>query len=271
MSAPRNYSERLPAIGSLVAYDFQPHRVLSHDPVHNANWTEQERDAWMQAGMPDPWPLAPVRVAVENLTTGKRYGFRIPPVHFLPYGWLPALPEHYAVCWQCGDLAPCREVEAQGEAEREMVVFDKLANVMPGCCWSCSEPITSRQHATTFAGPNLLLPTAPADPSFHLRRDCRSGAAKYEEMWVAADPTRSRSLLTLTCTGTVVVHHDGSAECFGAVESDCPSVYAGHRSHTACYSWNLDCPRGCPKAGHPGCAMTRLPVEQIRPTNGELS
>jgi hypothetical protein len=128
--------------------------------------------------------------------------------------------------------------------------------VLPGCCWSCAEPITSRQGFRVFLGPNVLLPTALDDPAFHTRQACREGARSYEEAWVRADPSRPRSLLTLFCEGTVIVHGDGSAECFGAKDSECPNVRARHRTSAACYYQSHGCPRGCSRSGHPGTRIS---------------
>lgn len=98
--------------------------------------------------------------------------------------------------------------------------------------------------------PYVRNPLAAADPVFHLRRKCWGAAARYEEAWVATYPTAARSLLTLTCEGTVIVHEDGSGECFGAKDSDCPSIYARHRCMSACYIQSHGCGQGCTSRRH---------------------
>lgn len=242
--------DRHPPVGALIAVSRRPYRVTQVRDVPPGDWTDRARQAWADAGMPDPWPLAPFELHVDQLPTGRRAGMTVvQPWH----EQLLLLPEHYAVCACCGELAPCPEITAGRTAAHVMERFERLSRILPGCCWGCSEPITSRQASVVFDGPNLWLPTAPPDPVFHLRRGCRSSAARYEDDWVAASSHRPRSLLTLACAGSVVVHHDGSAECFGAVDSDCPDVRAAHRSYSACYAQSHGCPRDCARDGHPGC------------------
>jgi hypothetical protein len=225
--------------------------VKDRDPV---DWDDEARDMWLKWGMPEPWSLAPYAVILSPSGGGKRMHLMIQPWH---RSWFSTLPEHYAVCVSCGELAPCTEITSERAAERVMERFERLANVMPGCCWGCSEPITSRQKVFWFPGPNVWLPTAPDGVRIHQRRSCWSAAERYENDWVAADPIRPRTLLTLRCKGHIVVHHDGSAECFGAVKSDCPDFRARHQSYTACYAQSHGCPRGCPREGHPGARVRR--------------
>jgi hypothetical protein len=247
--------DRRPPVGAVIGFRRKPYRVLAIDEVHPANWTDEERDAWQQEGMPDPWPRAPFRVRVQPMPAGRPSGMRVGPLHYVTWH---LLPEHYAVCVSCGEVAPCVELSNQRKAEQAMDRLERLANVLPGCCWGCSEPVTARQKTHTFVGENVWMPTAPS-PVFHARQRCRSSAAAYEEAWVAADPRRHRSLLTLRCTGSVVVHQDGTAECFGAVESDCPDIRAHHRYIAACYAQSHGCPRGCTRQGHPGATLRRSP------------
>lgn len=180
------------------------------------------------------------------------------------------MDEHFPVCVECGEPYPCLHLDAKAAGERAGARLDKLASILPGCCWGCGEPITARQERMSFAGPNVWLPTAPDSPAFHLRRACYGSAVAYEDAWVTADPTRPRSLLTLKCQGTVVVHHGGDAECFGAVDSDCPTVYARHRAYTACFAQTHGCPRDCPREGHPGAALRRPKGLLIPSSESEL-
>lgn len=163
---------------------------------------------------------------------------------------------------------PCRESVEQETAEKALAAAERELQLMPGCCPTCEEPVTSRQRSITFGGPNVRNPLAEG-PTFHLRRKCRHGARAYEELWVAAEPGRSRSLLTLRCQGTVIVHGDGSAECFGAAGSDCPSVYADHRCAMACYIQSHGCGRGCSSAGHPGTHIDGYPEDPRAVTRPE--
>lgn len=253
---PRRHIHR-PEPGDLIAVNRQPYRVESIRDQPLGDWHDRARDEWAKAGMPDPWSSAPFEVHVREAASGKRRGMIVVQPWF--WNWCEALPEHYAVCVHCGQLAPCREVTAERAAEREMAHFEHLTKILPGCCWGCSEPITARQRSVVFPGPNLLLPTAAPSPAFHLRRGCAVDAARYEEQWVRAGEKRPRSLLTLKCRGSLIVHGDGSAECFGAVESACPSVYASHMSYSACFAQSHGCGYGCTREGHPGCRTASAP------------
>jgi hypothetical protein len=244
--------ERKPAVGALIAVRREPFRVLEVRDVEPVDWRDADRDLWLSEGMPDPWHRAPF-VVVLLPPSGKRLHVEVHPKAWTTW-WKP-LPEHYAVCVQCGELAPCRDVTAERAAVREMERFSRLASILPGCCWSCREPITSRQASVTFDGENLWMPTA-GQAAFHLRRRCQGGAARYEEDWVRADATRPRSLLTLTCKGTLVCHVD-SWECFGAVDSSCPDLRARHAVYVACYAQSHDCPQGCSSEGHFGARGPR--------------
>lgn len=254
----KTHYDRRPPVGQLIALDRKPWRVLTVEDVPADEWSDEHRDRWLDDNMPDPWHYRPFEVVVED-AFGQRGRLTVGPRHFASWH---VLPEHYAVCVSCGELAPCLHHTSMLAAQRVMKRVEHDMQILPGCCPACQEPITSRQESVTFPGENLLVPLGYPDPTFHLRRACRSGAERYEEMWVAVDPTRPRSLLTLRCTGGIVVHHDGSAECHGA--EDCPSVYAHHRHYTACYAQSHGCGRGCSPAGHPGCTLSRA-TKSIRP------
>lgn len=162
------------------------------------------------------------------------------------------------LCSCCQHPWPCLERDQSEQAARELHKAERELALPPGCCPACQEPVTSRQKSITFGGPNVRNPLAEG-PTFHLRQKCRHDAARYEEAWVADEPGRSRSLLTLTCAGTVIVHHDGSAECFGADGSDCPTVHARHRGYMACYLQTHGCGQECPVEGHPGTRVAGRP------------
>jgi hypothetical protein len=257
MVGPDCYARR-PKTGQLIAVRRKPYRVLQVGDLERTLWSADDEQRWLDYRMPDPWPSGPYQVRVSELDGQQREGvFR---VHVgTAYDAWQSLPEHYAVCVRCGDLAPCREVTAESEAARMMERFERLSQILPGCCWSCREPVTGRQESIDFPGENVWLPTAPPGPVFHLRRQCRHTAARYEREWVKAWPGRARSLLTLTCTGNLVVHGAGDLECFGAESSDCPSPWAAHGSYTACYVQSHGCPRECPRVGHPGASVRGKP------------
>lgn len=179
-------------------------------------------------------------------------------------------------CSCCGEPMPCRAELEDREVGKQLDVVEKLASRMPGCCWGCGEPITSRQKAVTYPGDNLDLPGGQP-VRFHTRRDCHWMAAQYELRWIAADPRNERVLTWPECGGILVVHRDGSSECmsgpgpFGGVRTGEPNC-EGHLTHdhgatTACYvagDWFAvhdwpGCPRGCAVEGHPGARPARRP------------
>lgn len=145
--------------------------------------------------------------------------------YFRSQAWV--LHPHYPVCRDCGEPWPCRELEITREVRKQAEEVDRLAAILPGCCWECGEPVTSRQKAVRFDGENLLLPGSPP-PVFHLRvrsaggQYCLSAAVGYEEKWVAAAPGRR---WRLSCPGNVIRHVDGR-ECSELV--DCPGEGARH-------------------------------------------
>lgn len=251
VTAPSTF-QRLPEPGELIAAAHQPWRVVQIDPVDPSQWTEDEHAAWTQRRCPDPWKDAPVHVMCEpvppNPWPHDRAGLRVDPFH---YAWWFPLPEHFAVCVKCGQLSPCTGHAAEVEAVNAARHLDRILAIPAGACPACSEVISTRQKSITFPGPSVDNPFI-TDPAYHLRRSCIGAAQAYEERWIAADPTRLRSLLTVACAGRLVVHQDGAAECFGTLDSDCPTVYARHRSITACYLQSHGCGRGCTCSGHPG-------------------
>lgn len=251
--AERHYDRR-PPVGRLVAVQRKAWRVQSVEDIAPCDWSDESRDRWVTERMPDPWTRAPFRVIVTPAEGGQEHSTVIEGGRYVTWH---VLPEHYAVCVSCGELAPCREHTSMVQAQAVMERVERDMRTLPGCCPACQEPITKRQQSVTFPGDNLLVPLGSPDVTYHLRNACRSSAARYEEMWVQADPTRPRSLLTLFCEGGVIVHQDGSAECHGA--EGCPSVYARHRHYAACYAQTHGCGRGCSRVGHPGRRIANYP------------
>jgi len=247
------YGRGRPEVGEVVAY---------------------ERRAWKVVLVTVEEPTPDEQDAVDRYTAAWRdmalpYRIRLQRIHGEPRDrenthsdWFPAYPHGRVPLCSChGHPWPCLEADQQAQAEREMQRVEKALRLLPGCCPACEEPVTSRQRSITFGGPNVQNPLAEG-PTFHLRLKYRHAAAQYEETWVAAEPGRQRSLLTLACAGTVIVHGDGTAECFGADESDCPSVFARHRGYQACYIQTHGCGRECSRNGHPG---TRIPGRPMDP------
>jgi hypothetical protein len=257
----RTYGRR-PEVGCLIGQNHAVWRVTGVEEINPGDWSERARDEWMQFGMPDPWERRPFRVLATKPQGGPQHSMLVEPWNFVAW---QVVPEHYAVCSECGDPAPCRDLLGQRQAAKELAKAEADMSLPDGCCPACREPITTRQKTHRFPGPNLLNPFGLPDVEFHTRRKCHHGAAKYEHMWVAADPSRQRSLLTLRCDGGVVVHADGTGECHGA--EDCPNIYARHNSYRACYTQSHGCGRGCSSANHPG---TRL-AQGLRRDGSRLS
>lgn len=252
-----------PEVGAVVAYDRRAWEVRH---VSDADPTPEEQKRLSHYRQPYRDQASPYKVTLrrlhgaphENENSAGDLGVRVRAAAYNP---LPAYPNgRVPLCSCCGHPWPCLEADQQAQAAKELKRAEKALRLLPGCCPACEEPVTSRQKSITFGGPNVQNPLAEG-PTFHLRRKCYAAAADYEEMWVAAEPGRRRSLLTLRCEGTVIVHHDGTAECFGANGSDCPTVYARHRGYSACYIQSHGCGLGCSTVGHPGTRIAGRPAD----------
>lgn len=244
------YGGGRPTVGAIVGYAYRAWEV-THIAKADPTPEEQQRlDHYTPKGREKMWPY---RVSLRRLhgeradreNSRQEIGLRIP----IGYS-LPTYPNGRVPLCSCHSHPwPCRESEEQAQAAKELAKAEEWLNLLPGCCPACSEVVTSRQKSITFGGPNVLNPLAEG-PTYHLRSKCYRSAAAYEEKWVADEPGRKRSLLTLRCEGTVIVHEDGSAECFGAKDSDCPSVYAEHRGYMSCYLQSHGCGKGCTSRRH---------------------
>lgn len=263
LGVAREYGRRRPSVGDLVAYDYRAWEV-THVQVRDFEADDEERlrgyrPEYRDEMRPYSVTLRRVHGAPHDRENSRReIELR---VRAFAYGGFDRYENRRVPLCSChGHPWPCMDAEQQEQAEKELKAAEKVLRLMPGCCPACEEPVTSRQRSITFGGPNVTNPLAEG-PTFHLRRKCRNAAATYEEKWVTAEPGRQRSLLTLSCAGTVIVHADGSAECFGADKSDCPSVYARHRRYSACYIQSHGCGRGCTPTGHPGTRIAGHPSD----------
>lgn len=277
--------------GQLVGYRYAAWRIIEVRPVADHDLTDEQRDQIE----------AHVRIWKAEVREHKREEFR-PTVYVLrhergpllaPKGWKvdrlhdgsrvihvakkepginawSVLPEPYRVCSCHGDPWPCQEVDRAEVAAAAAERLDALMAKVPGCCWACGEPITSRQRTVAYPGDNIDLPGGPS-VRFHQRRGCWGAALRYEERWIAVDPRHERILTYPRCGGMLIVHHDGSSEC--STMRDRPAVAgeqacAGHLTHdhtsmAACYAADgAGCPRGCPREGHPGAAPAPRPSRQ---------
>jgi hypothetical protein len=255
-------SGRRPEVGQVVAYDRRAWEV-THVSVADPEPDEIERlDAYVPA-----WRerMRPYRVSLRRVHGAKHERENSAgdiALRARVGGWsFPTYANGRVPLCSChGEPWPCIEADQQAQAEKELKRAEKVLKLLPGFCPACEEPVTRRQQSITFGGPNVRNPLAEG-PTYHLRRKCYRAAADYEELWVADEPGRRRSLLTLRCAGTVIVHADGSAECYGADDSDCPSVYAQHRGYCACYVQTHGCGRGCSPHGHPGTRIAGRPAD----------
>lgn len=214
-----------PPVGALIALNRRPVRIVAINEIPQVDWKDEARQTYLEEKTAcvkvdkpfpalDEWRRRPfviiVRPAAQAAPVNENAGtksFTVLPYRTIPDWYL--LPDHYAVCVACGELSPCRDLLAEREAARQAAILDRRLSVLPGCCWSCHEPITSRMKVVTFEGPNLEIPGGPEPVSFHLRRDCHYAAVRYEELWVRQDPRRRP---TLRCPGHFAIHLDGE-EC----------------------------------------------------------
>lgn len=253
----REYGRRRPNVGDLVAYDYRAWEVV-HLRVDDFADDEQERVSRDE--------MRPYSVSLRRIHGAKHdrensrqeIGLR---VRAFAYGGFDKYENaRVPLCSCCGHPWPCLAADQQAQAAKEIKAAEKELARMPGCCPACDEPVTSRQKVITFGGPNVRNPLAEG-PTYHLRRKCWGLAAQYEELWVADEPDRLRSLLTLSCQGSVIVHGDGSGECLGAADADCPSIHARHRHYSACYIQSHGCGRACSRDGHPGTRLSGRPSD----------
>lgn len=233
-----------PEIGSIIAHDFHAYRVMSISDVPEVDWTEDEKN--LSYGKCTPYRVV-IRPAQDDATWQNSKSDRHGRVNTTT-SW-DVLPEHYAVCVHCAELLPCREMAAKEAGEAAMRRIESYET--PGICPACSEPISARQKSITFEENVELLLGPPV--TFHLRRACLWYAERYERKWAAMDPARKT---TLSCSGRLTNHADGTYECSTGIE--CPSPTASHSSNSVCSCCTRH-PTGCyPTPG----AFNRAQTEQ---------
>lgn len=236
-----------PEIGWLIAwpYDYRLWRVTDVRERDFVDWPDKDRDGflnhnWRGDPTPETWHSRPYIVVLKPLSGCEKHWLIRPMAHHESWNLMPE--PHTPLCSHCQQPYPCSAVmddEDTTEAIRRMEEDQALPD---GCCWSCREPITTRQKVITFEGENLFDPLR-ASPSFHLRRQCRDGAARYEKRWVAAD---SRRKTRLSCPGHITRHvvKSRGVECTEGI--DCSGPLATHRSMCMCYVNHGVCLDGCP-------------------------
>lgn len=281
-----------PETGQLVAFR---HAVWRAVKVENSPLTDNDRDVWLERGMPDldRWHQRPYKVTVEwvggavpDWAAGgderKRGTIHIPAGDRQQWNVYPR--GRWPQCSCCGEPVPCRADAEDVQVGASLDRIAKLEAIPVGACWSCSEPITRRQKAVYYSGENLYLPGGP-QVQFHTRQQCGGSACRYEEKWVAADPRRERILTWPRCGGILAVHGDGSSECLSGrtplIGTECVSQTGclGHATHDhgvlmACYGADFGtgeggCPRGCSRENHPGAQPAPRP-QRREPSIGQL-
>lgn len=222
---PNRYRGRIEA-GELIAWDFDAWRVIEVSDIPADRWTDAERQRWMDVYRCDA-AKAPYRLRIRRdrapASDREEKSVRVPP------GGTPfvsLLPEHYATCGRCGDVAPCREVVAKETSQAAAKRMGRYE--LEGVCPACEEPVTTRQKSLTFPE-NVEVLTGPP-VTFHLRYACRSSAVAYEKRWAAADPENRRTILS--CRGHVTAHGDGTYEC--TEFALCPGPTASHPGGSSC-------------------------------------
>lgn len=218
--------------GDLIVSSRKVWAVREVRPVPVIDWDERDREEYRQRNRPgvaeEFWPHRPLYLIIVPASGGKRRHVRVRPCRSLRGVFV--LHPHYPVCRECGEPWPCPELDIKRELDKGAAEMARLEAIMPGCCWACGEPVTSRHKSVVFDGDNLLLPGAPP-AVFHLRKQvkgglsCLSAAASYEEKWVPAGQGRR---WRLSCPGNVVRHVDG-LECS---ELGCPGPGARHRGNS---------------------------------------
>lgn len=282
-------SRQRPDVGVLIAWR---HAVWQVTAVVDVELSDADRAEWLDAGMPDlaSWSRRPYRVDVDWVG-GARPDWAPPDGPVEDGGSIDVTTQH-TVTWRtypsgrwpqcscCGEPVPCRAELEDDEVTAALNRVAEFAARLPGCCWGCGDPISSRQKVAAYPGDNLDLPGGP-DVLFHTRAKCWSSATRYERRWLDADPRRERILTWPDCDGVLIVHWDGSSECTSAMtlfryhesQADC----RGHLSHdhgcvSACYvggDWFArpedfpGCPRGCPREGHPGAHPAPRPPRNL--------
>jgi hypothetical protein len=269
-----------PEPGSLIGHKHAVWRVVR---IEDTPLTDVDEEAWMRAGCPDvgTWAARPYRIAFEwvdgvepkGASGGdgriRRYGFDVPAGRYK--SWQVYHTGRWPRCSCCGEPMPCRAELEDRQVSAGLDRVAKLEAIPPGCCWGCTEPITTRQNSLTYPGENLDLPGGQ-QPRFHTRARCRQAARRYEAKWLAADPRRERILTWPHCDGILIVHSDRSSECVGdRSQPDCE----GHLTHDhsmvqACYVGDPNCPRGCDPHNHPGTATTPRP-DRRSPEQGVIA
>lgn len=189
----------LPAIGQVVVfavrYGRYARRVLQIDDVNPANWDNDTAQKWETdaEGDPNDWWGRERWIWTEPARWPKgddsdRYGVKLSPWARATTEWW-ALPEMWPECTKCCGVWPCPCAETEEWVAWGVDELDRRNRIELANCWSCNKPIAAQQHVS-YDGENLMLPGA-GQVIFHIEADtlCLTNALKYEDLWLAADPT----------------------------------------------------------------------------------
>lgn len=193
----RQQRERNPQLqpGMLVIFDRAPYRIVEIRempfdlwPAPYAEGWKAKFDAWASQATeepaPDPgtWRDRPINLVLDPDQGGKARHIAAR----ASYVW-DVLPEHYAVCAQCGELPPCREEELDRQVEDQVTKNERIMAIPVGACMGCGEVIGGRQKSVSFPGPNLWRPDLPdGSVRFHARKECEHWVHEYRGQWEAA-------------------------------------------------------------------------------------
>lgn len=248
--------DRRPAAGDIVPMDHAVWRITEVVDIPLSDTDRRKYDeqaAWTKGRLApaEEWDLRPFRVAAEWVggvkpewvTPGQKVGSIT--VRSNQHRFWQVYPGgRWPQCSCCGEPMPCRAAITDVQVGAEMDRFTEMASRLPGTCWGCGNPVTSRQRSVTYPGDNLDLPGGPT-VRFHAAKDCRWKAEKYEARWLKANPGRARRLTWPDCRGHLFWHADGSSECVGG-RPDCEGHHThNHGSQAGCRYMDDGCPRGC--------------------------
>ena len=183
-----------PPVG-LIAYRHGVWQVLAVQSLERALWNDTDEQRWLDVRMPEPWPLAmydpgPYRVEVRHVggVNPNRHDVGAMTVHSTSKWrepWRVYLGSRWPMCSCCGQPVPCTAELLDQQINAEMLQLEEHSAKLPGCCWACSEPISSRQRSVAYPGVNLDSPTGP-EVRFHTRYACAQSAESYKQRWLAA-------------------------------------------------------------------------------------
>lgn len=247
---PDGTRELAPELGNLVGLWHEVWRVVAVDLIPAEDWDDDVRRAlenmrpeYAEAYVPRMVRLGPWQEHIDpKLDRDGHLGIRVRGGYRA--ATLPTYPgPHWPMCATCHEPTPCRETVTEGITEQ---AADRAARYeTPGACPACGEVVTQRQRSITWET-NTMVPLGPP-VTFHLRRDCRWHAARYERA-VAAETGQPT---TLSCTGRITNHGDGTYSC--SSDSDCPGARAEHQGYTVCH-----CPGHNPHSCDPAANARRV-------------